>query len=328
MADFKELVKENPAATAGIAVAALIALVILLVRPVRNGAIKFGATLYLQLSFWGSHTICLILQVLVLIIFSWWLPKRYCTTLFGMCQQITILFIMVLNPFWYVKVHKRSKLGIPKGAVVVCNHLSYVDSWIVASAIFPVPPKFVAMHSLFKMPLFGQVMKLSGHIPVKFQKKEDGRWGVSNGDEVTARGRQYLEWGNRLVVFPEGSLSRTGELLEFKMGFFRLAHEMNRPVVPVACWGNHKMFPPGNQWALADFARVYCQIGDPVMPSDFETPELLRDYVVNSVKEMKENLPSYDKAAVARAVAEAEAKKSSAVTPAAGGPPADDVPEF
>lgn len=64
------------------------------------------------------------------------------------------------------------------------------------------------------MPVFGTVMKLSGHIPVYFETREDGTKGVRKGgnEEIMRRAKEALEMGFRVVVFPEGSLSESRHL--------------------------------------------------------------------------------------------------------------------
>lgn len=92
---------------------------------------------------------------------------------------------------------------------------------------------------------------MSQHIPVKFDVDEEGKRHVSNGDEVLEMSKQRLEIGENLAVFPEGRLSHRLDVLEFKLGYFRLAKETNAPIIPIALWGNHKLFPPvGEQQSL------------------------------------------------------------------------------
>lgn len=287
--------------------AALLVLAILLaMKETRVLLIAICATIYLWIAFWVSHFICLILQLLFLCTVGWALPKYTRSSVLGHCQQITILPLVNLNPFWWAKVCKKPSNGIPKGSIIMSNHLSYVDSWIVASAIFPVAPRFVAMQSLFKLPLFGIVMHLAGHIPVPFVKKSDGREGLpaGAGEIVKAKARESLEMGFRLVVFPEGGLSRDGTLKDFKIGMFNVAFETGSPIVPVGMWGNSGMFPPGNQFALAHAARMCIAVGDPIEPSQFESPEALRDAVHEAIETLSTGLPNYkaNKAATQRIV--------------------------
>ncbi|GBG26176.1 1-acyl-sn-glycerol-3-phosphate acyltransferase [Hondaea fermentalgiana] len=287
-----------------VGVPCLVFVLLFSVRTTRNRILAIFATLYLWIAFWLSHFVCLVLQLCFLCTIGWALPLRIRSGILGRCHQITILFLMTLNPFWWVRVCRRPKGGIPKGCIIMPNHLSYVDSWIVASAVFPVAPKFIAMEKLFKMPLLGSVMHLAGHIPVPFAKKPDGTIGIKEGAGAIIKesARAYLELGFRLVVFPEGSLSRDGELKEFKIGMFQVAFDAGRPIVPIGMWGNAAMFPPGDQYAMAHAARVNLAIGDPIQSTDFGSAEEFRDAVKEAVRALRDGLPNHDKSKLTASV--------------------------
>lgn len=177
------------------------------------------------------------------------------------------------------------------------NHLSYVDSWVVASKLLPRSLTFVAMGKIFKIPILGQVLRLSRHIPVEFYRdKEDGnKFKVKRKELLMKRAKYAIEKGRRLVVFPEGKLSKDGYLNPFKIGFFRTSIETGAPILPAAMWGNHTIFPPGNQYAAAHPGVVEITFGELISPEENETAEELRDRVRVAIEGLQLELPSYKK---------------------------------
>lgn len=152
------------------------------------------------------------------------------------------------------------------------------------------------------MPVFGHTMKLSGHIPVHFEKREDGSKGVRKGgnEEIISKARKALEMGFRVVVFPEGTLSETGHLKVFRDGFFRLSKEMNAPIFPMATFGQASLFPPGDQYGTAHPGVAHIISGDIIDPAAFDTPEELRDFTKIAIRELRNSLPNIDQDIVTR----------------------------
>lgn len=176
------------------------------------------------------------------------------------------------------------------------NHLSYVDSWALASKTFPKALTFVAKEAIFKLPILGQVLKLGGHIPVQFYKdKETDKIKVKNVALLEKRSKLALKRGRRLVVFPEGKLSKTGEMRPFKLGFFRTAIETNSPIMPTALWGCHTLFPPGDQYAAAHPGYVEIKFGTLIYPEENETPENLSERVRAAIEGLLIEIPTWRK---------------------------------
>jgi 1-acyl-sn-glycerol-3-phosphate acyltransferase len=112
--------------------------------------------------------------------------------------------------------------------VVVSNHQSMLD--IVLLSRIGREMKWVAKDELFRVPWIGWLLWLAGDIPVR-------RGDSESGGAALTRAREYLERGVSVVFFPEGTRSRTGELLAFKSGAFRLAIAASVPVLPIAISG-------------------------------------------------------------------------------------------
>ena len=136
-------------------------------------------------------------------------------------------------------------------------------------------------------------MHIAGHIPVWFYKDEEGEYQVRAKKKLLERSEGALKRKGRLIVFPEGQLSRDGSLGPFKFGFFKIAKKTGSPIIPVAMWGNHTIFPPGDVVAAARPGRVEIIFGDPVNPEDFETLKDMRDHVHKVISDLQKTLPSY-----------------------------------
>jgi fatty-acyl-CoA synthase len=125
--------------------------------------------------------------------------------------------------------------------VVVANHASYLDSIILMVAL-PPDHVFVVNHQFASIPFFGLAVRKARHLVV---------------DRTNAAARRAcvlamidtLRRGTSLVVFPEGRRRRGLELLPFRLGAFRAAVEIGRPVVPVALIGTREIWPP-DTWML------------------------------------------------------------------------------
>jgi 1-acyl-sn-glycerol-3-phosphate acyltransferase len=121
--------------------------------------------------------------------------------------------------------------------VFICNHLSMVDVWAVAPAL-PASNLYVAKRSLFRIPVVGWAMRAAGFIAIDRQQRADAIRSLEAAAALVRAGRSIL-------LYPEGTRSRTGRLAPFKKGPFHLALAARVPVVPVAVSGSWRTLPPG-----------------------------------------------------------------------------------
>ncbi|MCL4235506.1 MAG: 1-acyl-sn-glycerol-3-phosphate acyltransferase [Deltaproteobacteria bacterium] len=133
--------------------------------------------------------------------------------------------------------------------VVVSNHQSHLDT-IALVLSSPVPLRMLAKKSLFYIPVFGQAMRVVGHIPIDRQKgKTDFAALARHCERLRARGRS-------IMVFPEGTRRDDGTLHEFKSGAFRIATTLGLPVVPVAIRGTGAVLPPHSLAVTPGHVRI------------------------------------------------------------------------
>jgi 1-acyl-sn-glycerol-3-phosphate acyltransferase len=162
---------------------------------------------------------------------------------------------------------------IPKQPVIyVSNHSSMFDIWAL-SATLPGSVRFLAKQELFRIPLLGRAMRAAGHIPIDRAARKKA---FEAYDEVARMIRNGI---SSPVVFPEGTRSRTGELLPFKNAPFGLAIAAQVPVVPVYVHHTFEILPKG-AWRLRP-RPIRLLVGEPIETRGL-TPddrERLRDQV-------------------------------------------------
>ena len=136
-----------------------------------------------------------------------------------------------------VRVHGFDQVEWGRPQVVVCNHISAFEILALAVTI-PVPFHFVAKKELERVPLFGPAWKRAGHISIDRGNREKAIASLHRAAEI------IREDGGVVVIFPEGTRSRTGELQPFKKGAFMLAIEAGIPIVPTVVIGSDRITPP------------------------------------------------------------------------------------
>src|SRR6478736_293231 len=159
-------------------------------------------------------------------------------------------------------------------AMVFCsNHESNVDP----------PVLFLALHSrlhilfkaeLQKLPVLGRVMVKGGFVPVERDRKEASMASIE-------RAAASIRSGNSFLIFPEGTRSRTGELLPFKKGGFILAIKAQAPVVPIGISGARSAMRKGSPLIYPVIVRV--RIGAPVETTGMTLDD--RDRLIVAVRE-------------------------------------------
>lgn len=133
-----------------------------------------------------------------------------------------------LNPLWRFRYSGTMPKDPRRPYVVVSNHESFADILLISH--LPWEMKWLSKAELFRIPIMGWMMWLAGDVPVK-------RGFGPSALEAMARCRQALDNRVSVMIFPEGTRSKTAELLPFKDGAFRLAIEAGVPILPLAVSG-------------------------------------------------------------------------------------------
>jgi 1-acyl-sn-glycerol-3-phosphate acyltransferase len=133
------------------------------------------------------------------------------------------------------KVRGDEHIPTEGAAIIACNHVSFVDA-VLLMAASPRPIRFVMDHRIFKLPVIGWLFKLGKAIPVAPQKDDPAAYAAA-----FAAADRVLADGDLLGIFPEGAITRDGELQPFKGGIMKILERRPVPVVPVALqnlWGS------------------------------------------------------------------------------------------
>lgn len=148
---------------------------------------------------------------------------------------LRFLAYLLAHGVYHLKV--RGLENIPKEGPVLlaCNHVSYAD-WLVISATVKRPIRFVMWHTYARIPLLRFLLKDARVIPIGSRKQ--------NPEQVERAFQQMaeeLEQGNVIGLFPEGQITRDGELARFRSGIEEISRRTGVPVVPMALrglWGS------------------------------------------------------------------------------------------
>ncbi|MBI4430773.1 MAG: 1-acyl-sn-glycerol-3-phosphate acyltransferase [Candidatus Omnitrophica bacterium] len=171
------------------------------------------------------------------------------------------LLIFLIFRLWVKQVHGFENIPRDEPAIIVSNHLSYVDFWVL-SAILKEHTVFVAVKNLDKRSVVGWTMRLDIIVYVDREKP-----GPSFFRELI----WHLKKQRRLiVVYPEGTRSRTGRMLTPKPGFVKLAIKTGVPIIPIAMKGTFEILPPHKQLPRLKKCDVF--IGDKIYISP-QNPE-------------------------------------------------------
>ena len=160
-------------------------------------------------------------------------------------------FDVLFHTLWPLRIKGANNVPKEGAAIIVCNHLSMVDPFIVAYAARRIIC-FMAKEELFRNPVVGFLIRVTGAFPVD----------RSRMDASTMRtAMTVLKDGFLLGMFPEGTRSTGGDMLEFRVGAIRLAARTRTPIIPAAVYNTDRALPPGK---FARPARIRIILGPPI----------------------------------------------------------------
>ena len=196
---------------------------------------------------------------------------RYLT---GRLFRYTGILPARLNPLWHFTWSGEPPADPRRPYVVVSNHESFADIMLIS--MLPWEMKWLSKAELFRIPVVGWMMTLSGDIPVK-------RGFGPSALEAMRTCRERLANRVSVMIFPEGTRSTTEELLAFKDGAFRLAIEAGVPVLPLAVSGTRLALP--KKGFIMGRARAEVRVLPPVETAGLTLEDVgaLRDRVRDAI---------------------------------------------
>ena len=208
----------------------------------------------------------------------------------GIMNAVVALYIFLLVPEFFLRflswilVHLiyrfkiRGDDNIPEhgAALLTCNHVSFIDALLLMAAS-PRPIRFIMDHRIFSTPVLGAIFRLAKTIPVAPQKDDPAIYAnaFAEADETLAR-------GDLLCIFPEGAITRDGDLQPFKAGIMKILASRPVPVIPMALqnlWGSFFSRVDGvamtKPFRRGLYSSVRLVVGEPIPPHAV-TPEGLQ----------------------------------------------------
>ena len=176
-------------------------------------------------------------------------PGRYAA---GRAFRLVGVAALRLNSLWHF--HTRGSLADARRPyVVVANHESYADVFLISC--FPWEMKWLSKDTMFKIPCMGWMMQMAGDVKLV-------RGNRDSAADAIVQCRDRLAKNVSVMIFPEGTRSRTWEMLPFKDGAFRLAIESGAPILPIAVAGTRYAMAKGTFRFLP--ARAIAQLLEPI----------------------------------------------------------------
>ena len=181
---------------------------------------------------------------------------------------------ILVNTIYRVRPSGTENIPEKGPAVVVCNHVSYMDPILLLASVRR-PMRFVMYYKIFQLPLLRFLFQHAKAIPIA-SAKEDEQLMNEAFEKVDAE----LAAGNIVCIFPEGGITSDGEIHRFRPGIEKVIARRPVPVIPVGLqnlWGSWFSRSQGGSIRMVPgrlFARVPVMIGEPVMPGDVTAANL------------------------------------------------------
>ncbi|HND39908.1 MAG TPA: MFS transporter [Accumulibacter sp.] len=201
--------------------------------------------------------------------------------IYSLVPEFMLRFVAWLLVHSVYRLRQQGLENIPAegGAVLICNHVSFVDPIVIAAACRR-PIRFVMDHRIYRQPLIGFVFRHMHAIPIA-PAREDESMMEAAFEEVA----HALSAGELVAIFPEGRITDTGELYPFRPGVQRIVARTPVPVIPMALqglWGSFFSRKDGPAMSRplrrGMFSRIALTVGAPVAPGE-ATPKRLQSLV-------------------------------------------------
>lgn len=235
-------------------------------------------------SIWGWFVLALSLVVftpIVAIVRLVTLPFDRGAYAAGYVFRKVVIPLSKLNPLWTFRTSGDLPDDMRRPYVVVANHESFVDMILISH--LPTEMKWLSKIEIMRLPFMGWMMRLARDIPLVRGDRDS----ASNAlDEC----KQRLSHNVSVMIFPEGSRSRNGDLNKFKPGAFKLAIEGGYPILPMAVHGTRRCLG-SDDWRMGR-ATAEVRVLEPIETAGMTRDDLpaLRDHVRTLISATRDEL--------------------------------------
>ncbi len=197
-----------------------------------------------------------ITMAMCIILLPWRILRIKLCNYYGKIIGYTIVRIAGVNPV----LRSMERINRTHPAIYVANHASTLDAFL-SIWMCPIGGSGVMKRQVYKVPFFGQLYMLSGHLALNREDKSKAIAGIDDIVQVVKKHRISI-W-----IMPEGTRSRDGRLLPFKLGFVHIALATGLPIVPIVIHGAHKTWVKGT--AYVEPTAIEIDVLDPIPTTDW-----------------------------------------------------------
>ncbi|HCN63025.1 MAG TPA: glycerol acyltransferase [Pseudomonas sp.] len=199
------------------------------------------------------------------------------TYIFKIVPEFTMRFMIWLLSHSMYRVKHKNLEAIPDegAALLVCNHVSFVDALLIGGAVRR-PIRFVMYYKIYNLPVLNFIFRTAGAIPIAGRAEDEATY-----ERAFRKIAHYLNDGELVCIFPEGKLTSDGQISEFKAGVRVILEQTPVPVIPMALqglWGSFFSRDPNKGFFRRLWSRVTLVAGAPI-PASEATQKLLRERV-------------------------------------------------
>ncbi len=199
------------------------------------------------------------------------IPNR---TLKGLARSM-----LAVNPGWDFIVEGAEADKVTKPTIVIANHQSFLD--LPLFYLLPWSMKWVAKKSLFKIPILGWIIFMTGQIAIERYSLKS----LKKLDYLV----QPIQNGIPGMIFPEGTRTEDGNLKAFKNGAFLMAKRYNFNLLPIVHNGGYEAMPSGS-WRIDPRQTFKISVLDPIDPQEFENTEEIKETAYLKIERELERL--------------------------------------
>ena len=203
-----------------------------------------------------------------------------CVYIFVQVPEFTLRFVVWLLSHSLYRIRHTGIENVPErgAALIVCNHVSYIDALVLAGAVRR-PIRFIMAKDIYDTPVLNYLFRTAKTIPIYPRSKDEEAY-----ENAFVQIGEALEEGDLLCIFPEGVLTKDGEVGEFRSGVLKILESNPVPVVPSALkglWGSFFSHSGKGLWkgSLRLWSKIEVVVSQAIAPETASVEGLQRSVV-------------------------------------------------